>query len=139
MRQKDQKPRLVKIEKDIYMPVLRIPVKLKGYFVIYFELIRGNIEITYDTKRTYDGNIEGWASITTKESAVVDIYLYRLESMLFPPRFFSSRTRWKYNGGRWEAVFTHVFSNMREKREICYCYSSDTDECNCSFAREEED
>jgi len=140
MRQITQKPRLVKIEKKIILPSLKFPVKLRGYYAIYFELIKGNIKIVDDTRRTYDGNIEGWATIIAEtEGTVVDIYQYRVESMVFPSKLISSRTRWIYRNGHWEAAFTHTFNNIHGRRETCYCYSSNIDECNCNFVRDEED
>jgi hypothetical protein len=129
------KTRIVKIEKEISTPILKIPVKLLGHYSLYYAPINEVLDIQDDLKVTGLG-IVGILTVKGREGAMIDVYQYRSEDMVFPPRFFSSRTRWSYTNGRWRAVFTHVFSNIDSITDVCYCYS---DECNCSFGRDEED
>jgi hypothetical protein len=132
------KTKIVKIEKDISTPVLRIPVKLFGYYSLYYAPVNETLDVQDDLKITSAG-IVGILTVSGKEGAMIDVYQYRDEEMVFPPRFFSNRTRWKYENGRWTAIFTQVFSNIDGITDVCYCYSSNTDECNCSFGRDDED
>jgi hypothetical protein len=132
------KTKMVKIEKDISTPVLRIPVKLLGYYSLYYAPVNEVLDVD-DSLRVTGAGIVGVLTIKGREGAMIDVYQYRNEEMIFPPKFFSSRTRWVFRGGRWKAIFTQVFSNIDGITDICYCYSSDTDECNCSFGRDEEE
>jgi hypothetical protein len=152
MRQVTRKPRtkIIRIDKRIATPVLWIPVKLMGFYTLYYAPVKvqGDLEAEYETRtapRTpatlsaSDLAVTGVVKIRGKEGDVVDVYQVRGDEMLFPPRFFSSRTRWIYRNGLWTAVFTLVSSNMNGFTDVCYCYSSNIDECECGLETVEED
>ena len=141
MKQKTRKPKLVRIEKRIVTPVLKVPVKLLGCYTLYYApvKVKDDLEIEDDVRVDRMSRITGLLKIKGKEGDVIDVYQVKSEEMLFPPRFFSSRTRWIFKDGLWTAIFTQVFSNTDGVTNVCYCYSSNTDECNCGAETGEED
>jgi len=129
----------VKMEKKIVLPTLRIPVRVKPNYVIYYELVMGVIDILEDTERSPDGSIEGWVTLTSDmDWTLVDTYLFRVESLV-PPKIFLSRTRWIYIDDHWEALFTDVYSNIDDATSTCYCYTPNERDCTCGAKIGEDD
>jgi len=152
MRQIKRKPRtrIIGIDKRIVTPVLRIPVKLMGSYTLYYTPVKvqGGLGTEDDIRvaprspvipSASDLVITGVIKIKGREGDIVDVYQVRSEEIVFPPRFFSSRTRWIFKNGLWTAVFTHVFSNVNGITDVCYCYTPDIHECDCRVETGKED
>ncbi|MCI4409762.1 MAG: hypothetical protein JHC26_11775 [Thermofilum sp.] len=152
MSQKNHKPRtkIIRIDKRITTPVLNVPVKLFGYYTLYYAQVKvnGDLETEDDIRVTprspvilsaSDLKITGVIKIKGKEGDIIDVYQVRSEEMLFPPQFFSSRTRWVFENGLWRAIFTQVSSNINGVTDVCYCYSPDIRECSCGAETGEEE